>query len=318
MPDPSEGPIYTTGSRYRARAEAVQRRHRAETLKVGHGKYGHFLDEEAAKDGANFVTAVAHEAARKRMADGKGVAQRTFDNMLSSQAMCFNIFGPMGVDEQSREIAAKVLTKHVPQLARVEKIDIEYTPPSDIFGDQSGLSGVDCDVMMEFLTEDGSEGRLAIETKFVEPDFSRCGFRKDARCPQGLELDQECSNCLYASKKGYLYWQRCRESRSLKWDSVAGHACPFGTDLWQLWVNHTLAHAVAGGRRAVFAVCAPRGNSQLDAKARLDDYGRYVADPDTLAFIPVEDLISDLEDAVPKEASWREWCDGLTGRYVIK
>lgn len=89
------GPVYTTGASYRAPAEARQREYRVRKLGVEHGRYGHFLAEAAAMQGCNFVLPEAFEAARTRQRAGKGVAQRTFDNMLSSQAMCFNLFAPL-------------------------------------------------------------------------------------------------------------------------------------------------------------------------------------------------------------------------------
>lgn len=50
-----EGPIYTKGKSYRARAEARQRTYRAEVLGVPHGRYGHFLSQAAADAGSNFI-----------------------------------------------------------------------------------------------------------------------------------------------------------------------------------------------------------------------------------------------------------------------
>ena len=89
------GPVYKNGNSFRARAEARQREYRAQRLRVGWGRYGHLLTEEAAAAGANFLHPEAFQAARKRQTAGKGVAERTFENMLSSQAMCFNIFAPL-------------------------------------------------------------------------------------------------------------------------------------------------------------------------------------------------------------------------------
>ena len=157
-----------------------------------------------------------------------------------------------------------------------------------------------------------------METKFVEPEFSRCGFRrpkKGSSCPADLESNEDC---LYSSKKKYLYWQQYHKTKSLKGNIVAGQSCPFGGDLWQLWVNHTLVHAEACGRRAMFAVCAPRGNEQLDASGRLEQYKECVSDPSALVFIPVEDLLSEISDLAPKEAIWQDWCAGLAMRYVIR
>ena len=65
------GPIYTKGKSYRARAEARQREYRA-SIGVPHGSYGHFLAQEAADAGRNFVLPESFQAARVRQSAGKG------------------------------------------------------------------------------------------------------------------------------------------------------------------------------------------------------------------------------------------------------
>jgi hypothetical protein len=107
-----EGPLYTRGHTYRARAEARQRAYRAE-LGVQHGTYGHLLAKEAADEGKNFILDETFRAARQRERAGKGVTARTFENMLSSQAMCFNVFAPLA---SRLELATAVLRPFVPGL----------------------------------------------------------------------------------------------------------------------------------------------------------------------------------------------------------
>src|SRR5262245_54662138 len=109
----SFGPLYTAGTSYRARAEARQRRYRAEALDVGWDTHGHWLDAEATGSGANFVVRAAHAAALRRRDAGKGVAPRTFQNMLSSQAMCFNLFAPLA---ENPDLATVVLSALMPGL----------------------------------------------------------------------------------------------------------------------------------------------------------------------------------------------------------
>ncbi len=127
------GPIFTKGKSYRARAEARQRQYRA-SLGVAHGTYGHFLAEKAAAAGRNFILPEAFEAARTRQRAGKGVAPRTFENMLSSQAMAFNLFAPLAT---RLDLAVRVLRPFVPGLATVTSIELEHTPSDDVFNDQS-------------------------------------------------------------------------------------------------------------------------------------------------------------------------------------
>jgi len=187
---------------YRARAEARQREYRARVLDVAYGRYGHFLTQKAADEGRNFVLPEAFDAAQARQGAGKGVARRTFENMLSSQAMCFNVFAPLST---RLELAGVVLRPFVPGLAAVKAIAIEHTPPADIFNDQSGLGGVDCDLFIEGTNARGEGLVLVIETKFVEPEFSVCGFKKAGRAEKGLRV---CPDDVAPRAHRAQRWQR--------------------------------------------------------------------------------------------------------------
>ena len=102
--------------------------------------------------------------------------------------------------------------------------------------------------------------------------------------------------CLYQGLKGYRYWARSLEGQTLRPDILNGKSpCPFGGGLWQLWVNHTLAHAIAkleGRQEACFTVCAPRGNVELhQGGAVMGDFKAVLANPDTARMIYLEDLL---------------------------
>ena len=323
--DAGEGPVYTSGSTFRARAEAHQRRFRSEVLRAGHAKWGHVLDEHATNAGENFHHRAARTAAEARAAAGKGVnRERTFGNMLSSQALCFNLMGPLAADAEGRRLAAEVLGPFVPGLASVRLIEIEHTPPAEIFGDQSGFAGVDCDVLVHFDDAFGAPGVLVLETKFVEPGFSTCGHRSKSSadaCPQDVRLGEEAAGCRYVQRNRFRYWQRAAETRSLNLRPEATSGCPFGGPLWQIWVNHTLAHALAArsrAKRAVFAVCAPAENDVLlQGGAVLDEFRRCAADPSTVVFIPLEAILERLVTVTAGRADWEGWAATLQRRYVI-
>jgi hypothetical protein len=318
------GPVATRGSAFRARAEARQREYRTEVLGVGWSRYGHILDEQAAAAGRNFILSQSHHAARDRASRGKGVADRTFNNMLSSQAMCFNVFAPLADD---LDLAYEVLQPFLPGLRAVHNINFEYTPPNDVFGDQTGLGGVDCDLLVEAELQDGAGAVVTIETKFVEPEFSICGFRRPGRkakgqpvCPDGVPVRANPRACLYEFRKGYRYWEQTLRLRTLAPGALPEVSCPFGGPEWQLWVNHTLAHAEAerrGANHAVFAVCAPTANHALLGAGVLDSFLARLARPETFRFIPLEGLIAQIETAVARrEAQLRPWGAGLTRRYA--
>lgn len=324
-----EGRAYTPGSSFRARAEAQQRRFRAQVLKIGHGEHAHWLSEDDADRGANFYGR-AYTEVLARADTGKGVDRaRTLVNMLSSQAMCFNIFGNLQTGE-GLAIATKALRRFLPTIREVKRIHIEYTPSNAIFGDQSGRGGVDCDALIEYGATNGGGGLLAIETKFVEVEFSTCSFRKRTAkagthrdsCPQGTCHGQDFSGCLYASKKGYRYWDQSLQLGTLKPSLLRGcDPCPFGGGLWQLWVNHTLVHSEAHERHlqaAAFAVCAPEGNDALlKGGETIAAFRNVLTDPASMLLITLEDLVGALASSVGPDRFWQDWVDYLRQRYLV-
>lgn len=315
-----EGPIYTKGKSYRARAEARQRSYRADTLGVDHGRYGHFLSLEAADGGSNFVLDEAFRAAQERRDAGKGVAQRTFDNMLSSQAMCFNLFAPLST---RLELATEVLAPFIDDLLKITAIHIEHTPAGDVFNDQTGRGGVDCDVLVEGQTARGSLVQV-IETKFVEPEFSICGFRKAGRakkgqdvCPQDVAVRDDRGECLYVRNKGYAYWQRTDQHGLLAPDAVPARGCPFGGARWQLWVNLALAHEEAARRDASdvrFAVCSSSRNTALLGDGVLGEFKALVREPSSVSLFDLEEVLARLSECVPADLA--DWARAMSSRYA--
>jgi len=314
------GPIYTKGKSYRARAEARQREYRA-SIGVPHGSYGHFLAQEAADAGRNFVLPESFQAARARQSAGKGVAARTFENMLSSQALAFNLFAPLGT---RLDLAAEVLRPFVPGLADVKSLELEHTPPGDIFNDQTGRGGVDCDVFIEGTNVGGEHLVLVIETKFVEPEFSVCGFRKSGRaekgqevCPDDVPVRGNRIACLYSRKKGYAYWQRSDEHGLLADNALADAGCPFAGAKWQLWVNLALASEEAKRRGATdvrFAVCTSVNNEALlEGGAVLDSFRSLLRRPEAIQLIDLDALLARLEVVAPADVG--SWASTLSARY---
>ncbi len=315
-----EGPVYTRGKSYRARAEARQRSYRAEVLGVEHGRYGHFLSSDAADRGSNFVLTEAFRAAQERRDAGKGVARRTFDNMLSSQAMCFNLFAPLST---RLDLATEVLAPFIDGLQEITAIHIEYTPAGDVFNDQTGRGGVDCDILVEGQTTRGSLVQV-IETKFVEPEFSICGFRKAGRakkgqdvCPQDVAVRDDRGQCLYVRNKGYAYWQRTDQHGLLAPDAVPARGCPFGGARWQLWVNLALAHEEAARRDASdvrFAVCSSSRNTALLGDGVLGEFKALVREPTSVSLFDLEEVLARLSECAP--ADLVDWARAMSSRYA--
>lgn len=334
-------------SSFRTNAEDAQKRYRATqdiergsvTVTRGTGadrrrstiELEYLIKQSRENESKNFLTDAAYRAACER-ADfdddrrpkSKGVSyERTFFNMLSSQAMCFNIFGTLQKTPGGLDVLSACLRDLMPPVDEVTSLELEHAPVGNPFNDQ-GAYGVDCDVYMEFADADGRRGVIAMETKFVEREFSVCGHRKSkARnvCPAGTTG----RDCVYKTTNKFTYWEASDAVGNLRPGAI-GAPCPFGDDKWQLWTNHTLAHQerdrIGGSGAAIYAVCAPRANDILlkahesSGMSSLEEYKSIVAEPETVRTLWVEDLLDALGHHTPPQFPQREdWLDGLAARY---
>ncbi len=119
------------------------------------------LQTSAAEKGLNFLTAGIHAAAKHRIAEGVGVEPfRCTHNLLSSQPMCFNLFGPFVDDPQ---LALAMLQPLLPVAAtEITCVRIEYAPApaSEYLNDRTAF-----DAFIEFRDENGELAFVGVETK---------------------------------------------------------------------------------------------------------------------------------------------------------
>ncbi|MDE0029987.1 MAG: hypothetical protein OXU42_11375 [Deltaproteobacteria bacterium] len=150
-----------------------------ETLKDGKRRpYGNLLAERAAKDGKNFLTPKIHDVVKKRVEErgntSVGDPSRLCRNMLSSQPMCFNLFGELACDH---ELASKLVRASwgrklatlwgSDQIAvTVTDVRFEWAPAQreKFLKDRTAF-----DAFIEYRTEAGENGFIAVETKLTEP-----------------------------------------------------------------------------------------------------------------------------------------------------
>lgn len=136
----------------------------------GH-RYGARLETAWAKATlANFIGDTAKNAVRKEVLDpvkseGKLYGKpRIFDNLLSSQPLCFNLFAELQSDLPSA--TAFVRAMGFDRVASVTAIEFEHSPGRGdpaYTGDRSAF-----DVFVEYGTIGGRSGFLGIEVKYHE------------------------------------------------------------------------------------------------------------------------------------------------------
>ena len=132
------------------------------------------LAEEPAGRGCNFLTSAIFEVANERLREGGGVVEpfRLKRNMLSSQPMCFNLFGELKRDPE--ELATRLVRalwgEKIEELwdsrrmARVTEVRLEWAPdPKEHLDDRTAF-----DAFIEYEMEGGEKGFIGIETKLTE------------------------------------------------------------------------------------------------------------------------------------------------------
>ncbi len=158
--------------------------YRARVLKVPYGTgpfeksatfYGNMLTKEAAKHGLNFLTPEICHIAEDRIRENDGLVEpyRLRHNMLSSQPMCFNLFGLLSTHH---DLATRLFQSMIPnEIVEVMAVRIEYAPAprQEYLNDNTAF-----DAFVEYRRSDGSLGFLGIETKLAEP-FSPRTYRYD-------------------------------------------------------------------------------------------------------------------------------------------
>lgn len=320
------GKIKTADSTFRARAEKQAREYRVGYLGVTKSsKFGHIFDEADGRRGLNFLPSYRNEIlseVQRRAQQGKGVLlERTLNNMLSSQALCFNLFIPLSLN---KELFAKVFNKFLGNVKSInDEFEIEYTPDTEIFNDQSGIGGVDCDALFTYQTIDNKKVLVTVETKYVEPEFSICGFRRstqDDKCPLGTVVNPTGSNCRYSYKKNYYYWRRTIENKLFQVNSLFNNTCPFGSTLWQLWTNINLAASIESKHKMDdfrFVVICPKKNVKLTNNEKVfDEFKKLLIDESKFIVIYLEDLIEELKNQILDNNS--TWIKEFDAKYSLK
>lgn len=159
---------YPPDTEFSAYARLLQSRWR-ESKDYPMRKLGSFLDASFARSsGANFLTERIRALAANEMATAKASKAlfdegRMWENMLSSQPLCFNLFGELSFDMEAATACFKKLFPD--RVGRVTAVKFEYSPGrGDVTytGDKSAF-----DVFVEY-ERDGKSGFIGIEVKYAE------------------------------------------------------------------------------------------------------------------------------------------------------
>jgi hypothetical protein len=217
---------------------------------------------------ANFLTeniraVVRHEVLDPRNSGGKlfGIP-RIFNDLLSSQPLCFNLFAELRFD---LELASRIVARLTDgRFSSVQAIDFEHSPSrSDrrYTADRSAF-----DVFLTCTTKAGARGFVGIEVKYHENLLGKAAAHRD-------RYDEVASamQCFRAESA-----PRLRES-------------PYQ----QIWRDHLLAGAVRQADKyddGIFVMLYPRANEHCHVAAT--NYTTFLSDGSTFACWLLEDVLN--------------------------
>jgi hypothetical protein len=265
--------------------------------------YGNFMEEEfARKNGCNFLTQKIWNIAQNEMEKAKnenrlkrnGGAKyddyRFICNLLSSQTLCFNLFGEF-LDR--KDVLLKIFNELKPNLMdKITKIIFEYSPgrgDEKYLGDHTAF-----DVFIEY-EKDEEKAFLGIEGKYVEK------LRE--------ESDEDAEN----NFKRHKQYKEITENCGLFNSDVINEIKK--TPYSQIWRDHLLSISLKSGRNKIydngyFAFLYPLHNSECNSGIK--GYTNFLKNPQESIFeIYVEDIIKIIKKYINVD-----WTNELFDRYI--
>ncbi len=294
-------------SYFMARMRFHQSWYRANVLGVPYGtgpkagdtsEWGNMLTRESGAKGLNFLTPDIFEVIKHRLEDTRGTIDkyRLLHNMLSSQPMCFNLFGPLVVNH---DLATKVLKLILPnEVKKVIDVKIEFAPEPacEYLDDRTAF-----DAFVEFIRADGKYGFVGIETKLTEP-FSQKNYDTSA----------------------YRHWTELNDSPWPKesWSRLADISHN------QLWRDHLLAVALRHHPKPSLHPKSPyacgflmlvRHPEDEQCAQTINAYKKLLKQPIDKSFLdyPLDKLVAKMDSCVKDtDTTLKDWLAEFRGRYL--
>lgn len=270
-------------------AQAVWREREGHPIGLHRGEpLGSLIELEYGKRTlANFMTATIREVVQHdvlgpgRDPDALINANRLFANLLSSQPLCFNLFGELARDS---DLATRVMRVMSPgRIGRVTNILFEHSPgrrDPRFTGDRSAF-----DVFVEYASPAGKRGFLGIEVKYHEA-------LNDAPAEHRARYDE------LADRMGIF---------------PADRAALKAKPLQQIWRDHLLAgallHGGLGYDEGAFVFLHPEGNTAC-AKA-VAAYRWQLRETDTFTAWTLEQVFAAIR------GTGATWIDSVEQRYRV-
>ena len=271
------------------RLQALWREERQLAVGMHRGKpLGSRIAATLARDTlANFLSdgirdVVRHAVLGAGRAAGQLIAEdRLFSNLLSSQPLCFNLFGEAARDV---DLATQMFSRLLPErVARVVEISFEHSPgrgDSRFTGDRSAF-----DVFVRCVSPAGKRGFVGIEVKYHEALGDPAASHKARYDEVAVEM-----GCFVDARD-------------------ALRAAP----LQQLWRDHLLVGALLAHSteydEGAFLFLAPQDN--LACRGAVAKYREHLTNDTAFVARTLEDVVRPFEGRADAA-----WCSNLVDRYL--
>ncbi len=293
------GPQCNQDSTFRAEMRLHQSWYRASKLKVPCGfgpnqnsitKYGNMLTVEDGNKGLNFLTQEIFNVVNRRISERSGAVDpfRLLNNMLSSQPLCFNLFGLFDGD---LKLATDFWNYHFPNNVReITAMKIEYAPsPNTLYlNDRTAF-----DAYFEYNNRVGKKGFIGVEVKYTEP-FSQQQY--------DTPVYRKWSNNAGSPWKTESYAQL----PDIRWN--------------QLWRDHLLAISMLAQGNSPFAegmLVLVRHPADKDCERAVNSYKSLLKEHDTTFFDLPMDILLAAWEKINTEDRVAAWLERFKERYKL-
>ena len=240
--------------------------------------------------GANFVTAAALDAVRARTAivepEQSIDHQRLWADLLSSEALAFNLFGDLAADPSRADRLVHGWFADAP--GRVMEVRFLHSPGR--LEEQWLNSLRQFDAAFVLSRKDGSHGIVAIDVTYHER------LKAETPKPQNLWRNREVH-------------ERSSAFRPEAFERVKGRS-----DLWSPWLEHLLLLSMLqhpGGAWTWGRYVTVHAAGNVDMADRSDRYGGLLADATTFRSTTLEEVLG--SGALPSPA-----VRALQDRYLLR
>ncbi len=295
--------------------------------KVRKRQIGSWLAVDDSKEGHNFLSkSIWGEAktALKNMREGQLIyPTRLRSNLLSSQPLCFNLFGELVARGRNNDInaATKIFSELMEKpLQSVNHLEFEKSPgrsEAAFLGDRTAF-----DFYVEYERKSGGRGFLGIEVKYHEDLVSNECIDQDGRYRKTVNRSGSGSapEVRQASRPNKRYMEVADQSG---WFNKASYPELGQSPLVQIWRDHLLAASMLQPKgeqylvrqkgvkfdEGFYAIIYPKQNVACSKAAK--DYRSHLIRKETFFDWTLEEV-----HTVFKKYSQQKWLEEFERRYL--